>query len=69
MKSAVIYASPESRVNSYQQAVYGSKSGKRYRIYVRVDIVDGYPGDALNAAKPRNGEVLLNSLSLEGETP
>lgn len=61
MKSAILYS---TLTPDHQKAHYIQVHGGENRIFVRTEIFDGDIDKALSRAKPKEGEIVLNTIPL-----
>jgi hypothetical protein len=57
MKSVILYSTNEPTGREQSIVLPGGA-----RIFIRTEVVDGDPEEALAAAKPRHGEIVLNTI-------
>lgn len=60
MKSVILYRTPKT--TGHYQSI---DCGDGHEIFVRTEVVDKGIDEALDAAKPREGETVINTLPLE----
>ena len=65
MKSVILYAQETASFD--HQAIFLRDGDKRTNIFIRAEVVEDDPNFALDHAKPRDGEIVLNSVPYPGE--
>ncbi len=62
MKSLILYSSFNDSPGAYPLVI--NKSGVFTELFIRVEVFDGDIAEALDKAKPRQDEVVLNTIKL-----
>ena len=65
MKAIILYA--QESASDDHQTIFIQTADKHTSIFVRAEVVDDDPDFALDHAKPRDGEIVLNSVPYPGE--
>ena len=65
MKSVILYAQETASFD--HQSIFIRNGDKHTNLFIRAEVVEDDPNFALDHAKPRDGEIVLNSVPFPGE--